>query len=186
MIQTNNRINNNLINILKNLINKKLDYISHQPFTFTNTSYGAVYLSINKNLYILTDYYHDVKKIGCDEEMSYIDFKSVSKIISTIHNVEFIKETLNLTINKIELVNTRQTALDTITNNSYEFLDTYGIIFTFDDNYQLAFEKDDLGENISIYRGYNLKDKFSYLEKYLTEEYDDDLIMSASIEFEEL
>lgn len=186
MITTNNRISIDSKYKIKKAIGKKLVYISHQPFVFTPTSYGAVYLAINNELYILTDYYHNVMQIGYNEEMSYIEFKSTQIIESTIDNTKFIKEHLNLTINAIELVNTIQTAYDTTTNITYEFLDTYGIIFTFENNYQLAFEKDDFGENISIYRGYNLKDKFKDLEKYLTEEYDDNLIMSANVEFENL
>ena len=183
---TNNQISNSSKNILKSFIGQNLKTFSHEIFTFTATSYGAVFLTINEKIYSFTDYYKIRKIIRYDEEISYIQIKQVKKVKSTIENQDFVNENLNLKITKIELVNSIQTAVDKTTHKIYKTKDTHGIIFTFEDDYQLSLKKYDLGETIFIYRGYDARKEYDDLESYLTEEYDEDLEMSCEITFEEI
>jgi hypothetical protein len=186
MTITNNQISNSSKNILKSFVGQNLKTFSHEAFTFINISYGAVFLIINEKIYSFTDYYKVRKLIGYDEEISYIQIKQVKQVKSTIENQDFVNENLNLKITKIELVNSIQTAVDKTTHKIYKTKDTHGIIFTFEDNYQLSLEKDDCGENIFIYRGYDARKEFDNLKAYLTEEYDENFEMSCKITFEEI
>ena len=62
-------------------------------------------------------------------------------------------------------------------------LDTHGIIFNLEDDYQIAFEKDDFGENITIYRGYNLQDKFKSIPNDITSTIIDEYEATCYLEY---
>ena len=53
---TNNQLNIKAVNLLKALKGKQLEAIIHEPFKFTTTSYGIVYLVVDGKTYIFTDY----------------------------------------------------------------------------------------------------------------------------------
>ena len=68
-------------------------------------------------------------------------------------------------------------------NDKYTLLDTHGIIFNLEDDYQIAFEKDDFGENITIYRGYNLQDKFKNIPNDITSTIIDEYEATCYLEY---
>ncbi len=50
---TENQIDNDTIMLLKSLLGKTLESITHESYAFSPTSYGAVYMTVDKNDYIL-------------------------------------------------------------------------------------------------------------------------------------
>lgn len=181
---------NRLLNteLLKTFIHKKINWIKHDEFIFAPTTYGVVYLKIDNKIYSLTDFY-EIKNLGDGNEE-----KSVLKI--QVDNNELdgmpcdtkkVCQNLNLKIKKIILVNTiTNIALKSNLNNSDTILDTQGIIFSLDNDYQLAFEKDDFGENISIYKGYNLEDKFADIPNMIKNLYSEQVFVDCKLEFVEI
>lgn len=159
-----NVTNNQVINkeLLKTLIGRKIKAIYHDEFVFVSTTYGIAYINIDDKYYSLTDFYEIKNVLGDDEEISVLKFANYEgEIKSLMKDQKIICENINNIITNIILVNTKTHIINKNDNlNEYTLLDTHGIIFNLSNNYQIAFEKDDFGENISIYRGYDLKEKF--------------------------
>ena len=171
-MKTNNTLDENTIKLLKSFIGKKLIELKHDPIIFSYTSYGVVYLNISKNIYSITDFYENFNCFDENNDISVLKINSnIKEVKSYLKDTNLISVNVNQKINSITIVN--GASYITKNNSEYVFEDTYGIIFTLEDNYQFAFEKDDYGENIRIYRGYNLIDKFKYLKNdFETETYD--------------
>lgn len=182
MKTTNNQIDSKTINLLKSLKGKKLNSIIHEPFRFTPTSYGIVYLVIDDKTYIFEDYQAPMDYFKSKEDLSSIKFHGYEgEIKSSLEGIEFIKEEINQTISKITLINTDQVATGKETGVTYQFLDTQCIIFTFEDGYQLSLTKDDFCECISIYRGYDALKEIDDLKKRFTKFFGPDLDGTSSI-----
>ncbi len=106
---TDNRMSNDSLVLLKSLLCKTLNSMAHEKYTFSPTSYGAIYMTVDKMNYILTDYYEQRERIGVDEEVSVLRFKKHDgEFTSTIENEEFVSEKIDEKITKITLVNTNQ------------------------------------------------------------------------------
>ena len=103
---------------------------------------------------------------------------------SQILNSKVVCENINSRINNILLINTKTTIVNkNDPNDKYTLLDTHGIIFNLEDDYQIAFEKDDFGENITIYRGYNLQDKFKSIPNDITSTIIDEYEATCYLEY---
>jgi hypothetical protein len=184
---TSNKINDNDIELLKTLIGKKLIKIIHEPFTFSPTSYGIVYLNINSKNYIFTDYQESIDYFLGKEDISKIKFKKYDDSInSSIIGIDFVKENINQKITKITIVNSEQKALYKLTNEEYTFLDTQAIIFTLEDDYNLCLIKDDFCESITIYKGYDISSEIKKIETNLDNCYNSNLIGTSKISLIEL
>ncbi len=97
--------------LLKSLLGKTLESITHESYAFSPTSYGAVYMTVDKNGYVLTDYYEQREMVGIDEEVSVLHFKKHDgEFTSTIKNEDFVSEKINEKITRITLINTNQMA----------------------------------------------------------------------------
>jgi hypothetical protein len=179
---TNNQLKNDTISLLKSLIGLKMDQMLHEEFIFSSASFGYVYFKINGKIYALSDFYEIKDVLGYEEEISTLKFYEYNdEIKSHLVNGKICPQSINSTINKITLVNTRTT----ITKNGdiKELLDTHAIIFTLDDDYEYSFEKDDYGENISIERGYNLSNKFKSLKDELLDSFESELNPQVELYF---
>ena len=182
MKTTNNQIDSKTICLLKSLEGKKLNSIIHEPFRFTPTSYGIVYLVIDNNKYIFEDYQAPMEYFKSKEDLSSIKFHEYEgEIKSSLEGVEFIKEEINQTISKITLINTNQVATSKENGVTYQFLDTQCIIFTLEDGYQLSLKKDDFCECISIYRGYDALEEVDGLKKRFAKFFGPDFEGTSSI-----
>lgn len=185
---TDNRILLQSSQELHKLIGMKIQKLIHEKYVFTPTCYGEVYLVINDKKYVLTDYYEKKDFLGGNEEISVLRFHEYNdEIKSIIVNGELTTQIIGLKILKISFVNTK--SIVTNKNDPKDediLLDTHGIIFTLEDDYQLAFEKDDFGENISIYRGYNLEEKFKNIPNEFKESIIETYNAECILEFENI
>lgn len=185
---TDNRILLQSSQELHKLIGMNIQKLIHEKYVFTPTCYGEVYLVINDKKYVLTDYYEKKDFLGGNEEISVLRFHEYTgEIKSILVNGELTTQNIDLKISKITFVNTK--SIVTNKNDPKDediLLDTHGIIFTLEDDYQLAFEKDDFGEQISIYRGYNLKDKFKYIPSNFIENINENYNANCELEFIDL
>ncbi len=101
METTNNQISKETIGLLRSLKGKKLNSIIHEPFRFTPTSYGIVYLVINNKTYIFEDYQEPMEYFKAKEDLSRIKFhEHEGEVKSSLEGIEFIKEEVNQTISK--------------------------------------------------------------------------------------
>ena len=185
---TDNRILQQASQELNKLIGMKIQKLIHEKYVFTPTCYGAVYFIIDNKNYVLTDYYETKEFLGGNEEISVLRFNEYNdEIKSIIVNGELTTQNIDLKISKITLVNTKAIVTNKKDPQDEDILlDTHGIIFTLEDDYQLAFEKDDFGEQISIYRGYNLEEKFKYIPKNFIQTIDENYNAKCEIEFTDL
>ncbi len=183
MKTTNNQIDSKTVSLLKSLKGKQLKSIVHEPFRFSTTSYGIVYLVIDDKTYIFEDYQALMEYFKSKEDLSSVKFHEYEgEIESSLEGIEFIKEEINQTISKITLINTNQIATSKETGVTYQFLDTQCIIFTLEDDYQLSLTKDDFCECISIYRGYNALKEVDDLKKRFANFFAPDLDGTYSID----
>ena len=173
------------IELLKGFIGKQFKWFQHDEFVFTPTTYGVIYINIDNKNYALTDYYEVKDVLGDNEEISTLRIKEHNEELkSQILNSKVVCENINFKINNILLVNTKTTIVNkNDPNDKYTLLDTHGIIFNLDDGYQIAFEKDDFGENITIYRGYNLQDKFKNIPNDITSTIIDEYEATCYLEY---
>ena len=182
METTNNQISKETTGLLQSLKGKKLNSIIHEPFRFTPTSYGIVYLVIDNKTYIFEDYQEPMEYFKAKEDLSRIKFhEHEGEVKSSLEGIEFIKEEVNQTISKITLINTDQIATSKETGVTYQFLDTQCIIFTLEDGYQLSLTKDDFCECISIYRGYDALKEVDSLKQRFAKFFGPDLKGTSSI-----
>ena len=183
MNTTNNRLLN--IELLKDFIGKQFKWFQHDEFVFTPTTYGVIYINIDDKNYALTDYYEIKDVLGDNQEISVLILKEHNdELKSQILNSKIVCENINSKISSIILVNTKTTIVNkNNASDTYTLLDTHGIIFNLQDDYQIAFEKDDFGENITIYRGYNLQDKFKSIPNDITSTIINEYNASCDIEF---
>lgn len=182
MKTTKNQIDSKTISLLSSLKGKKLDFIVHEPFRSTPTSYGIVYLVIDGKTFIFKDYQQPMDYFKAKEELSSIKFEEYEgEMKSSLEGVEFVKEEINQRISKITLINTAQIATSKETGMTYQFLDTQCIIFTLEEGYQISLTKDDFCECISIYRGYDAMEEVENLKKGFTGFFGPDLEGTSSI-----
>ncbi len=182
MKTTNNQIDSKTISLLSSLKGKMINAIFHEPFRSTSTSYGIVYLVIDRKTYIFKDYQQPMDYFKAKEDLSSIKFEEYEgEMKSSLEDVEFVKEEINQRISKITLINTDQIATSRETGMTYRFLDTQCIIFTLEEGYQLSLTKDDFCECISIYRGYDAMKEVESLKKRFIGFFGQDLEGTSSI-----
>lgn len=187
MKTTNNQISSQTIDLLKSLKGRELKSFIHEPFKFTPTSYGIVYLVIGDYTYVFKDYQETMDYFKAKEDISSIKFEEYEgEAKSSLEGVEFVKEEIWQTISKITLINTDQIAKSKETGETYRFLDTQAIVFTLEDGYQLSLIKDDFCECISIYRGYDAFGEVDELKKRFADFYGPDLEGTSSVKCVEL
>lgn len=164
MKTTNNQFSNDTISLLKSLKGKNLDSISHEPFTGAPTSYGMVYLSIDKKKYVFKAYEEPMDYFGASEDISKAKFelhKGPQK--SSLVGVKFITDAVNQKIMKITLVSTNETMKIKETGEEFAFLDTLGFILALENGHQLALFKAGIFETISIYQGCDPRNRIQKL-----------------------
>ena len=111
MKTTNNQINGKTIGLLKSLKGKELKSIIHEPFKFTPTSYGIVYLVIDDKTYVFKDYQETMDYFKAKEDISSIKFEEhEGEAKSSLEEVEFVTEEVKQKISRITLINTDQIA----------------------------------------------------------------------------
>ena len=187
MRTTNNQINGKIIGLLKSLKGKELKSIIHEPFKFTPTSYGIVYLVIGDKTYVFKDYQETMDYFKAREDIGSIKFEEhEGETKSSLEEVEFVTEEIKQKISRITLINTDQIAKSKETDETYRFLDTQCIIFTLEEGYQLSLTKDDFCECNSIYRGYEAFKEVDEFKKQFANFYGPDLEGTCSINCVEL
>ncbi len=185
---TDNRVLQQSSRKLHNMIGLQFQKLIHEKYVFSPTCYGQIYIIIDNKTYILSDYYETKYFLGDADEISVLKIDEYNDVPKTvIVDGELNTQNINLKITKITIVNSKGIVTNKNNLNDQDILlDTHGIIFTLEDEYQLAFEKDDFGEQISIYRGYNLKDRFKNIPNDFIEGIDKNYNVECELEFIDL
>lgn len=166
---TNNQFPNETISLLRSLKGKNLDSMTHESYVGVPSSYGAVYLSIDKQKYEFAAYEEPMDYFRATEDVSKARFEVHNETTSpSVTSVKFVTDKIGQKISGITLVNTEDVIKVKETGEEYAFLDTLGIIFTLENNIQFSLTKDGIFESISVYLGNDAKgDIQSFLNKYL-------------------
>ncbi len=172
---------------LKNLIGKKLNWIKHDELIIVPVTHGVVYLNIDDIIYSITDFYEIRHILGGNLDVSVLKIKiDNNELTEATVDLKKACQNFNSIITSITIVNTNTKFVNPDDNLTYQLLDTQGIIFTLEDNYELAFDKDDFGENMSIYRGYNLKKEFEYVVDRHLFNYSENKNVTSKLEYIEI
>ena len=109
MTLTNNQFSTDTISLLKSLEGKSVDSISHEPFFGPPTSYGMVYLSIDKKRYVFKAYEEPMYFFGVLEDISKARFEIHNDPIeSSLVGVKFVTDKVRQKISGITLVSTEE------------------------------------------------------------------------------
>lgn len=164
--------------MLKGLIGKQIVRIEHDEFAFTNTSSQVVRIvASNQDVYIYNfaepmDYY------GSEEDVAVMTVEGTKYPI--VDSKSFIASPVYQVVKQVFLVQENQQVFEDSVQ-TYDVWVTRGIIFDFGE-YQIAFEKASwVSEDIAIWRGYDLVEKFASVENFTKSDFWDSGINAECI-----
>ena len=147
------------VDTFKSFIGKDFKKYKHDPLIYTPTSYGIVGLYIDKEVYEINNEQEVVDYFGTNDEYAVLKFRRTTDemIKSLLKNVEQITTKIEKKIKKIFLVNENQQTYENGIQ-TYNVWLTRAVIFIFDDDKELMFQKDitPFSEEIVIKKGYDL------------------------------
>lgn len=149
------RNGNNMELLLKERNGKKLKAYIHDPFTFSNSVYGRVSFEFDDGYYMLDNSIEVVDYYGADEDVCIFKFKKIqsddvkSALAGVVQEVFPVNESVKQIVEIIETSSMYEESKKT-----YEMIYIKAVMFVFDDDRQVIFERtDDFSESISIVRG---------------------------------
>lgn len=151
------------IKIFRSMIGKIMYKYKCDPFEFSTSVYGIVGLLIDDKAYSLTNLVEVADYFGENEDVAMFKFQPAvyDEVHSMIENQTMVETPVDSVVSEISIVNEHQELF----KNDIKIYDvqvTRGIIFKFDDNHELSFEKEIwFSENISVGKGYDLFSKFT-------------------------
>lgn len=168
---------------IKGLVNETFNKYMCDAFDFTNSVTQIVGIYIGDDVYSLTNIQETVDYFGNTDDIAIYKFTETANgnITSAFKNSEMITTPVHGKIEKIHLINENQQIFRN-EKQLYNVWLTRGIIF-FVNGREISFEKDNIpfSEEIIIQRGYNLIDKFSDKDEFLTS-WNDGIIPKCSRE----
>lgn len=162
------RFSEETMQIFHSLIGQQFDGMKHDPFIHVPSVYGIVGLFIGGNAFKLTNLIEVLDYYGQMEDVAVFRFEPTTSddIKTFIDNGEMIDYPVRSRIKEIRIVNENQR----LYHNGKQTYDVYtvrGIIFVFEDDHEISFEKPIwFSEEIYIQKGYNLIAKFSPTEEF--------------------
>ena len=156
------------MNLIKNMVGKKMIKYKCDPFEFSTSVYGIVGVFLEDvsvaftNLVEVMDYYGEQEDVA----LFKIERRNYDNINSFIQNQKMIEMPVDSIISEVLIVNERQVLFEN-EEQIYEVLLTRGIIFKFEDGHELSFEKNIwFSEDITVEKGYDLIDRFTPLSEF--------------------
>ena len=157
------RFSDSNMDMLRNMIGKKMLKLKCDAFLFSTSVYGIVGISMEDHAYAFTNLVEVNDYFGQDEDvamfkMERMDFEDIHSMIQgqemIIHPVESI-------VSNVYVVNEQQLLFKNDIQ-IYEIWVTRGVIFKFDDTHEISLEKNIwFSEDISVEKGYNLLQRFT-------------------------
>lgn len=149
-------------NVFKQMIGKTFNKYRSDEFVFNNSVTGTVGIFVDENVYEFSNEQKTVDYFGQQDDYAVFEISTSSenKIKSFFDNTKQIDTPVNQIIKKITVINENQQLFKNGLQ-TYNVWLTRGIIFDLGDR-EIAFRKDPcpFSEEIEIYRGYDLINKF--------------------------
>ncbi len=160
------QFNNQMIEILKSMIGKKLTKYRCDPFTFSNTVYLNVGIYVDNKVYLLSNENEVIDYFGANEDIPVFKIRECkeSDIRSGLLDVEQIDNPIDSRIKEIHVIHENQRLFQKeILTYDYDL--TRGLIFILSDDREVSFENwGPFGEHIKINCGHNLLNKFDAID----------------------
>lgn len=148
---------------LQAVVGKKMLKYKCDPFEFSTSVYGIVGIAFEDTSFAFTNTVKPMDYYGVTEDVALFSMQHIpfDDIHSRIQNQVMIEMPIECIVSSISIVNERQKLFEKGIQ-TYEVLVTRGVIFHFDDDHELSFEKNIwFSEDITVEKGYNLLDKFT-------------------------
>lgn len=162
MICIDKRIGNGDSGIFRDMVEKTLLCIMHDPFVYSNSVYGIVGMNFDNTFYKISNKSNVQDYFGAKEDVAIFNITKDEKknIHSNIEGEKMIEIPINQRIRHINVVNEHQRLYEN-TQQTYDVWITRGVIIELADGLEISFEKEIwFSEEINIERGYKLIDKF--------------------------
>ena len=175
MITIDDRFNHDTMMLLTHMVGKMMDDYSHDPFLSSTVVYGIVGITVNGNTYAITNQIEPRDYFGTTEDVASFRLESLptEEIHSYILGNQMIVTPVRKRIAAIDVVNETQKLFQSHVQ-IYEVKLTRGVIFHFEDDTELSFEKNIwFSEEISVEKGYKLIERFTPTEEF-TESWEDE------------
>lgn len=153
--------------IFNKMVGKRLNYIMHDPFIYSNSVYGIVGLNIEDEYFKVSNQIEVEDFFGAKEDVARFDVIKDQKenIHSYVDGVNMSATPINQLIKGILVVNEHQQLFED-EQQTYDVWITRGFIIELADGLEISLEKEIwFSEEINIERGYNLIDKFSPISR---------------------
>ncbi len=168
MKSVNISFSNNVYCLFKKLVGKEFVKFSCNKFIYSTSVYGIIGIYIANKIYRFTNFIDVVDYYSKMEDVAVFKFEetNINGVKSAIASEEMIDVPINKVIKKIEVINENQKQYRN-DNILYDNWVTRGVIFYFDDETELSFEKDIwFSEEIYVEQGKKLIDKFASTDKF--------------------
>ena len=162
MVSLDLRLKNDDVWILQTTVGEILDMIEYDEFVFTNTSSQAVRFVLGNVSFYLYSFTEPIDYFGAEEDVAVWSVED--KEYPLIAEKNFVKTPIKEKVASIRIVQEHQKMYE-CSQQTYDVWVTRGIIIDFG-NHELAFEKPVwFSEDIVIWKGYNLIEKFQPVEE---------------------
>lgn len=148
---------------IENMIGKKMIKYKCDPFEFSTSVYGIVGIIFEHSAYVFTNRVKVLDYYGSLEEVAVFKMSRIpsTDIYSMVKSQTMIENPIESKISDIFIVNEKQQLFEK-GEQTYEVQITRGIIFKFEDNHELSFEKSIwFSEDIIVEKGYDLIHRFA-------------------------
>ncbi|MDO4491933.1 MAG: hypothetical protein Q4B85_12785 [Lachnospiraceae bacterium] len=148
---------------IQKMVGKKMVKYKCDPFEFSTSVYGIVGVSFEDGDYAFTNMTEVMDYYGEQEDVALFKLvqKPFSSIRSLIQNQSMIETPVESTVSEVLVVNENQQLFEN-GKQIYEVSLTRGIIFIFEDEHELSFEKNIwFSEDITVEKGYKLLERFT-------------------------
>lgn len=178
MISIDIRLKDHETKILQATVGNTLENIKHDTFIFSNTSSQAVKIDMTNASFYLYSFTEPLDYYGSQEDVAVWSIEE--KTYPLITNKSFINTPIKEKVVKTQIVQEHQMLFEN-SRQTYDIWLTRGIIFNFGEH-EVAFEKPVwFSEDIVIWKGYDLIEKFQPVENICkTEKWKDGARMECS------
>ncbi len=163
-------LNSTTMDVLTNMIGKRFESFSSDPFIFAPDVFGIVGLRIDDKAFKMTIDLEAVKRFYHKDDVAVLRIAECpsSEIVSRMDNGQMIITPVEDTIVKICIINDHETVIHG--NNKPSLGSTKGIIFHLASGNEISFEVGTwFSEMITIRRGYDLINSFTPIEEFYEE-----------------
>ena len=163
MKKTDVRFSDSDMAAIQSMVGKRMVKFKCDPFEFSTSVYGIVGVAFEDASYAFTNLVEVMDYFGVQEDVALFKMQQTpfSSICSFVRAQTTIETPIESVVTEVIVVNELQKLFENGAQ-TYETRLTRGIVFKFEEGYELSFEKNIwFSEDITVGKGYNLIDRFT-------------------------